>query len=70
MTGKAFYRKACKTSPPGSRESSWQKEQQEPRSRESEGSLGKLLGWSTGCSGGGQVGNGERQPEESAGDRV
>lgn len=53
MTGKVFYRKACKRSPPGSRESSWQKEQQEQRSRESEGSPGKLLGWSIGAGVGG-----------------
>lgn len=54
MTGKTFYEKACRTSPPGRRQHSWAREQQEQCLEESNRSPGKLLGWSAGGRGGGQ----------------
>ena len=43
--------KACRTNPPGSRERSWQREQQGQRFKGIKGKPRKALGWSTGCRG-------------------
>lgn len=67
MTGRAFYRKACRTSPQGRRERPWQREQEEQRSRGIRRSVGKFWEWSTGW--GWPVGSGEGQPRGSAGDK-